>query len=65
MDELAKQLGFADAREMNKLIASINLTTTVRQVAFQHWKEVDGTKTGLLKVIDGTYLHYRYEGEHR
>lgn len=63
LDELAKRLGFDDEKEMNRLVASVNLTTPTRQVAFQHWKEVDGTKDGLLKVINGNYLHYRYTSD--
>lgn len=61
LEELAKKQGFADEKEMNQLVASVNLSTPVRQTAFQHWKEVDGSKDGLLKVINGTYMHYRYE----
>lgn len=62
-EELAIKLGFENLKQMNELIASVDLTTPTRYTAFQHWKEVDGTKDGLLKVISGTYLHYRYYDE--
>lgn len=61
LEELAIRQGFESAKELNNLVASVNLSTPIRATAFQHWKEADGSKAGLLKVIEGTYLHYKYE----
>lgn len=59
-NELAIRLGFESLEEKNQLIESVDTTNSTCAVAFRHWGEVDGTKKGLLQVIAGNYLHYRY-----
>lgn len=62
MDELAKASGFADEKEMAKMIASVDFSDPTTLVAFQHWKMNDGTKAGLMEVINGTYIRDRFGG---
>lgn len=48
MDELARQMGFLDFKEMSSLIAHVDISTPERLAAFNLWKQSDGSKYGLL-----------------
>lgn len=50
MDEIAKSMGFEDAAELHKLVASVPLW----DARFEKWKHGDGTKAGLLALIEKT-----------
>ncbi len=54
MDELVKSLGFADAREFHRLVASADITSPEKLTAFKAWQENDGTKAGLLALGGGS-----------
>lgn len=51
MEELAKQMGFESIEEFHKLNASADLSDPKTMQMYLDWKENDGTKEGLLKVI--------------
>ena len=50
-DEFFQNAGFKDAKEAHHMIASVDLTDRKTWNYFEVWKEVDGTKDGLLKVL--------------
>ncbi len=50
MDDLAKASGFENAAEMLKLTADADLSTHEKIEAFENWRDIDGTKEGLLKL---------------
>ena len=52
MDEIAQAQGFTNAEEMNKMVAEVDLTTAAGLAAFQTWKEEDGTKAGLVTLLE-------------
>jgi hypothetical protein len=52
MNELSKEMGFESAREMMKLVCEVDLTTPAKKERFLQWKDGDGTKDGLLKIIE-------------
>ena len=51
MEEIVKQMGFKSEKEFHKLVSSVDLTDTIKMQMFLQWKQNDGTKKGLLKVI--------------
>jgi hypothetical protein len=51
MEELVKEMGFDSEKEFHKLNASVDLTDPKKLAEYLKWKEEDGTKEGLLKVI--------------
>jgi hypothetical protein len=55
INTVAKQLGFADYKEMFALIRSVNMTTPERAHDFKKWQANDGTKAGLLKLKEKKY----------
>lgn len=52
LDQVAKDAGFEDWKELSKLVSSVNLSTIHNLNIFNYWKENDGTKKGLLKIIE-------------
>lgn len=50
LDDFARLNGFEDAKEMNKLVASVDLSTPDKLKAFEDWKQYDGTKETLLQL---------------
>jgi hypothetical protein len=51
-NETLRSLGFEDEREFYRLVASINLVTTEAVMDFENWQDNDGTKRGLVMLID-------------
>ena len=51
MEEVVKQMGFNSEKEFNQMVASVDLTSLNKMQKFLEWRENDGTKTGLLKII--------------
>lgn len=51
MEEFVKEMGFESEQEFNRMVASIDLSDSIKMVKFLDWRENDGTKEGLLKVI--------------
>lgn len=56
IEELAMKCGFENANEMHTMIASVQLKKTWTRKAFEHWKQHDGTKEGLKRVLDCSYI---------
>lgn len=52
MEEIIKQMGFESQEEFNRLVSSVDLTNTSTMQKFLDWKENDGTKQGLIKIIN-------------
>ncbi len=53
MDDMAILNGFKGWSEMSKLIASVNLVDVDTSRKFNEWKLKDGSKEGLMKIIEG------------
>jgi hypothetical protein len=51
MEDLIKELGFESVQEYHRLVASADLSTAEKLKAFEAWKNEDGSKAGLLKLI--------------
>jgi hypothetical protein len=49
---VAKELGFESEKEMVHLVCEVDLTNPIKMQRFQLWGNNDGTKVGLLKVIE-------------
>ena len=52
LEQLVKECGFENEKEFYKLIASIDISTVDKQIAFKKWQEEDGTKAGLAQLRD-------------
>jgi hypothetical protein len=50
-DDIYKKCGFENEREMMTMVCSVDLGTQEKIDRFNVWKEIDGTKQGLEKVI--------------
>jgi len=51
LDELAKMMGFTGEEELHKMVAAVDMSTPVQIRRFQVWKEFDGSKGGLEKLL--------------
>lgn len=51
MEDLVKELGFDSVAEYHKLVAAADISTPEKMADFQIWKNEDGSKEGLLKLI--------------
>ena len=51
MDEFVKEMGFENEKDFHSLMACVDISTPTNMQRFLNWKENDGTKDGLLKVI--------------
>lgn len=51
LDKLARENGFENEQEMHTMIASVDLTHDATRRAFLGWKEYDGSKEGLEKIL--------------
>lgn len=49
-DQIAKQLGFADAAEFHRMVSSADLSDPLKVAAFKRWQDDDGTKDGLAAL---------------
>ena len=56
LEQMALDFGFDSEEDMNRMISSIDLGKGPSRTAFQVWKVEDGTKGGLLKLIDSKIL---------
>jgi len=52
MDMVAMANGFEDAAEMNRMVARVDIQTDEELRKFTIWKETDGTKEGLEKLME-------------
>lgn len=51
MEGVVKQMGFKDLAEFNRLVASVDISSSERLTAFKNWQENDGTREGLVKLL--------------
>lgn len=51
LNELVKQLGFIDVKEFFSMVSKADISTPDKLAEFQNWKDADGTKQGLEKII--------------
>jgi hypothetical protein len=51
-EEMFQEAGFESAAEGHKMIASVDLGSPEKLEAFKRWKFEDGTKEGLLKIME-------------
>ena len=52
MDMVAMANGFESAAEMNRMVARVDIQTDEQLRKFTIWKETDGTKEGLVKLME-------------
>ncbi len=52
MEELVKEMGFDNEQEFHNLVASVDLSNSCKMNEFINWRETDGTKKGLLSIIN-------------
>jgi hypothetical protein len=52
MEKLIKEMGFESLKEFHKLNATPDLSDSNILKIYLDWREHDGTKEGLLKVIN-------------
>ncbi len=67
LDEALKQLhyidnraarrgGFRDQKEFRRVIAQLPLFTEAQVKSFFRWQQTDGTKAGLMALLDGPIM---------
>lgn len=49
----AQSCGFESDTELYRMLASVPMDTTQQKQAFLRWRETDGTKAGLEKLLKG------------
>ncbi len=52
MNDVARRLGFTDAEELHRLVASADIATAESRAAFVRWQRSDGTKAGLVALAE-------------
>ena len=52
LDEIARSRGFDNANQIDNLLRRVNLSTPSVAQAFAEWDATDGTKAGLLRVLE-------------
>ena len=50
-DDVAKEAGFADAAELHRMVASVDLTKPGMIARFKQWQTEDGSKRGLEELL--------------
>lgn len=51
MEDIVKMMGFDSVGEFHKLNSSVDISTPTKMSEYVQWKDEDGTKEGLLKLI--------------
>jgi len=51
IEELVAQLGFASEKEFFQMVSDADISTPDKLAEFQKWKDEDGTKQGLEKLM--------------
>lgn len=54
LEQVVKENGFADETEFHRMVAMVDLSSPYNMASFRRWQFQDGTKQGLLEVIEGT-----------
>ena len=52
LSEMVIELGFNDVKEFHHLVAKVNLTSPIVRLLFERWKLEDGSKKGLLEILN-------------
>lgn len=52
LDEVVRSQGFRDEQEMSRLVSSVDLSTPQARDAFQEWKMTDGSREGLVSLLE-------------
>jgi hypothetical protein len=52
LDAAARQNGFENHSELFDLVLRVNLFTAEDRAAYENWQLNDGTKDGILKLLD-------------
>jgi hypothetical protein len=51
MEQLAKSYGFTNRAELDNMVTMIDMSTAEKLQAFNVWRENDGSKAGLVKLL--------------
>ena len=51
-DQIAQSLGFSDAKEFSQMVSDVDMSTDEKISAFKKWQDEDGTKEGILMLMD-------------
>jgi hypothetical protein len=54
VEDLARRSGFVDLEEMRALLLRLRLKLPNERSAYERWASQDGTKAGLLRLIEGS-----------
>jgi hypothetical protein len=52
LEDLARRSGFSGLDEMRELLLRIRLQSVRQRAAYERWASADGTKAGLLQLVD-------------
>lgn len=52
LEQFVLQMGFESLVEFNRLVASVDLQRREHVEAFKRWQDEDGTKAGLVALIE-------------
>ena len=52
MEDIVKECGFESLKEYHRLVCEVDLTNQINLIEFTNWKNEDGTKKGLLEIIN-------------
>lgn len=49
-EEVLKKKGFDSVKQYHRMVSNVDLTSMENLIAFNLWKEIDGTKNGLINL---------------
>lgn len=52
LEEVAKINGFESVSELHSMVAKVDLSSSDKIIKFKNWQHQDGTKAGLLKLLE-------------
>jgi hypothetical protein len=52
LEDLARRSGFAGLDEMRELLLRVRLRSPFERRAYERWASQDGTRAGLLRLLD-------------
>jgi len=59
LEEAIAEEGFSSPKEFFKMVSSVDLTNPVTYRRFFLWKEIDGSKKGLEKILKNDFTNSR------
>jgi hypothetical protein len=54
MEQIVREQGFESVEEFNRLVASVDLGSGEKLLAFKRWQSNDGSKEGLVQLLANT-----------